>query len=353
MANFDDMKLAVEAMTGGKNTVLLDDVGMPSIMVPFSKLKNSELITGASDNTHPAFSVNGVEKDVMYVSKFLNVVVNSRAYSLPLKDPKTSINFDASVTACRAKGTGWGLTPAALWAAIALWSRKNGTMPRGNNNYGRDHAYTHEKGIPVGPLDAEGRTQRTATGSGPATWNHNWLPDGIADMNGNIYEWLAGFRLMNGEIQVIPYANCMDPEASMGASSTLWKAILADGTLTDPGASGTLKFDYLSSKLTLTTAAVTDDSGTNRSTGYTSLGLASGLTAPEILKAMTIYPDEPGGDYGGDNRYMTLTGERMPFAGGDWYNGTNAGVFNWNLDYSRSYATSAIGFRSAFCDLST
>ena len=40
MANFDDMKLAVEALSGGKNTVLLDDRGMPSIMVAFSKIQN-------------------------------------------------------------------------------------------------------------------------------------------------------------------------------------------------------------------------------------------------------------------------------------------------------------------------
>ena len=33
MSNFDDMKLAVEALSGGKNTVLFDDIGMPSIMV--------------------------------------------------------------------------------------------------------------------------------------------------------------------------------------------------------------------------------------------------------------------------------------------------------------------------------
>ena len=33
MANFDDMKLAVEALTGGKNTVIMDDMDMPSIMV--------------------------------------------------------------------------------------------------------------------------------------------------------------------------------------------------------------------------------------------------------------------------------------------------------------------------------
>ena len=34
MANFDDMKLAVEALSGGKNTVLFDDMGMPSVMFP-------------------------------------------------------------------------------------------------------------------------------------------------------------------------------------------------------------------------------------------------------------------------------------------------------------------------------
>ena len=31
MPNFDDFKLAIEAMTGGKNTVLFDDMEMPSV----------------------------------------------------------------------------------------------------------------------------------------------------------------------------------------------------------------------------------------------------------------------------------------------------------------------------------
>ena len=133
MANFDDMKLAVEALSGGKNTVLLDDRGMPSIMVAFPKFKISDVIAGGSENIHPAFSVGGAEKDVVYVSKFQNIVMNDRAYSLPFKDPKTGVNFDQSVNYCRNKGTGWGLMPYSLWSAIALWCRKNGTMPRGNN----------------------------------------------------------------------------------------------------------------------------------------------------------------------------------------------------------------------------
>ena len=131
-------------------------------------------------------------------------------------------------------------------------------------------------------MDSSNRVQRTATGSGPATWNHNWLPDGIADMNGNVWEWCAGMRLQDGEFQFIPNANCMDPEISMGASSTYWKALNASGEYVDPGSSGTLKYDYLSSKLTLITGSVTDDGSAGRSTGYNAIAAASGLTVPEM-----------------------------------------------------------------------
>lgn len=108
MPNFDDFKLAIEAMSGGKNTVLFDDMEMPSVVVPFAKQKNSDLITGASQNTHFGFSVGGTEKNVMYVSKFQNIVLNDRAYSLPMRDPKTYVNFDQAVSFCRNKGKGWG-----------------------------------------------------------------------------------------------------------------------------------------------------------------------------------------------------------------------------------------------------
>ena len=357
MAKFDDMKLAVQALTGGKNTVILDDMEMPSIMVAWPKQKVSDLITGGTDITHPGSIVNSVEK-LMYVSKYQNIVVNNRAYSLPFQDPKATINFDAALAACRTKQTDggvWCLTPYSLWSQIALWCRKNGTMPRGNNNYGKDHAYSLEKGAPTLYESATaashaGEPTRCATGSGPATWNHNWLPDGIADLNGNVNEWCAGIRMVDGEFQFIPYANCMDPDISMGANSTAWKALNASGEYVEPGSSGTLKYDWLSSKLTLITGSVTDTENVNRSTGYTSMAADSGLTVPELAKILLLYPDELGGDYGGDAHYANLTGERLPFCGGTWINGSTAGVFYVYLGNFRSYATSYIGFRSAYCD---
>jgi hypothetical protein len=350
MPNFDDFKLAVEAMSGGKNTVLFDDVDMPSVMVPFPKQKISDIMTGGSENIHPAFSVNSVEKDIIYVSKFQNIVLNSRGYSLPMREPTTNMNFDSAVTYCRNKGKGWSLTPYALWSAIALWCRKNGTMPRGNNNYGQDHSYTHEKGVPA-TYESSGKINKCLTGSGPATWYHNWMPDGIADLNGNVWEWCAGMRIVNGEIQIIPYSNVFDSSISLGASSTAWKAILADGTLVEPGTSGALKWDWVSNQIQLTSGAITSTADSGHGAEYKNMTLASGLTAPEIAKALLFYPDEPSGDYGGDYHYMNPSGERLPFCGGNWSSGAYAGVFYVYLSYPRSYAGGSVGFRSAFCNL--
>lgn len=343
MTNFDDLKLAVEALSGGMNTVRLDDLGMPSILVPFPKLKYSDVITGGTQDPLPAFLVDGQEKDVIHVSKYQNIIVNDRAYSLPMKDPAASLNFDRALTVCRNKGAGWHLNTNALWAAIALWCKKNNTMPHGNNNYGQDTAFTHEKGVPTYKSGAT--IYRTATGSGPVSWYHNYDSSGIADLNGNVWEWVSGMRLNDGEIQIVPYGNAMKLDCNMSASSTEWKAIMPDGTLVNPGTAGTLKWDYAANKITLATT-LTTPADTQRATTFETLGLASGITAPMLLKALGLHPDGVG--YEGDMMYMVNNGERLPFRGGFWSDGAYAGVFALNLTYLRSYFSTDVGFRAAF-----
>ena len=72
MGNYDQMAAAVSELSGGKNVVLLDDIGMPSIYVRIPKGKNSELVSGLSDNVHYAFNVDSVEKAAFYyfIGKF-------------------------------------------------------------------------------------------------------------------------------------------------------------------------------------------------------------------------------------------------------------------------------------------
>lgn len=349
MSNYDQFAAAVKEISGGKNIVLLDDLGLPSVYVPINKLKNSEIIAGGSENIHPAFSVNGVEKSRFLYSKYQNVIINGRAYSLSHRDPKVNVNWDAARQACEAKGAGFHLGTLAEWAAVALLTRKMGTMPHGNNNYGRDSAYTYEKGQEAAKDGSN--TGRTFTGSGPATWGHDHTQFGIQDMNGNVWEWLGGMRLNGGEIQIIPYNNAaLGSECDMSAQSTLWKAIKNDGTLVDPGTAATLKYDYVSNNIQLTTG-ITSAVDSGRGGSYTSMTLASGITAPELAKALILYPDEPSKDYGGDYHWMNNTGERLPIAGGYWYAGAFAGVFTLYLRDARSHSSGYLGFRSAYVEL--
>lgn len=364
MANFDVSGLALAAVCPS-NKMITDDVGMPSFYVQVGAQKLSALLTGGDDTVHPAFRVSGVEQPSLYIGKYQGVQDGSRIYSLPGVDPMVNVNLDTYEKYCRNKGFGHHCITAAEWAFLALWCKKNGTQPKGNNNYGKDTAETVYQAIPAPGVRDSGRTARVLTGTGPLSWRHDGTLDGICDLNGNIWEWTAGIRLVKGELQVIPYNNAADPDVDTGAASAQWKAIKAAATswedlfITPDGngtTAGSVKLDFVSGHWQWGTT-ITSQSDSSRSAPFastTAVGL--GATAKLYLQAMALMPEDDAAaeDYNGDYFWgNNAAAERCAVRGGNWIIGAPAGVFSVNFDAPRSIVGWHVGGRPAYEKLET
>ena len=359
-ANYDLSGLALKALCPN-NEILYDDKGKPSIMVRIPKMTYAQLGLGSSAAIHPAFIVNGQEVDEIYISKYQNIVMDSRAYSLPGEDPKANITLDGAISACTAKGAGWHLMTRAEWAMLALWCKANGTMPKGNNNYGKDTADSIYQAIPSMARDSSDRIQRVATGTGPLSWSHDGTVSGIWDLNGNVSEWVGGMRTVKGELQILANNNAADSDNSQAASSAQWMAIKAsDGTLITPNGTGTttgsVKVDWKTDHWEFdTTIATQADTYHNCSIESVTCSANIGENTETLLQALGLFKyDSTAGAYNGDQIFFNNGADERAFScGGNWTSGAIAGVFFCYGDYPRSYSGTRIGFRSAYVNLPT
>lgn len=348
--NFDLSNLALQ-MVLPNNELIYDDKGMPSVMVKIPKFKISDVITGGSSNTHPAFIVNGKEIDAIYISKYLNVVDDGRAYSLPGQDPANTLNFDQAVQYCTAKGEGWHLMTNAEWAAVELWCLKNGFIPKGNNNYGKDGSESNRKAIPSN-MDGS-NVGRTATGTGPLSWYHDGTVCGIADLKGDVWEWSGGLRFVFGEVQVLADNSAADLDNPQNASSAMWKAIDAtSGSLIDPKGDGrtanSVKVDIVSGKMQYTTTIANATGNVNCKFAEITCAASIGAAAKAVLQALGLLCTDTSADYATSQCYLNnAEAERLVSRGGDWANSA-FGLFSFYGYYPRSGVYWSIGFRSAY-----
>ena len=367
------------------HVVKYDAQGNPSIFVRFPKMKSIELDASLPDHTHPAFIINGVEQSEILIGKYMacELATNGTLYSIPNSPPRVALGADEFLTRMRAAGTGISGKTVADSGFLLLLAKKNGWVPKGNNNYSVDYRdgtnwlaataytagnkrvlwgweyeclqnhtsanenrpdkaplhWTRGKFIGATPVLSQIATAtpngyNTLTGTGPLSWYLNGKESSLADIVGNASEQDYGYRIYDGEIQILENNNAADPAADLSSGSAAWKAILpsavdASYTLVAPGTAGTLKWNKSGTYPELDTVI------TVRTTANETMSRAfKNLTAnavnvpyiPTILQELGIFPI-PGDTTQGTVYYRNhVTTEYIPRRGGDYSNASSAGL---------------------------
>ena len=357
MANFDLSALALKGVCPN-NEILMDNVGMPSIMVKIPKMTYAQAGLGSSNAIMPAFIVNGQEIDEIYIGKYQACVQNGRAYSLPGVDPRANVTLDAAIDYCAAKGDGWHLMTNAEWGALLRWCAVRGITPIGNNDFGKHSSESVYTGIPT-TFESDGRTRHIATGTGPLTYYHDGTPSGIADPCGNVWEWSGGIRTVKGEVQILANNNAADSSISQAATAASWKAIKAsDGTLIEPDGNGTttgsVKMDWVSSKLQYA-ITITDANRGEHNCEFKDINCSADISdaAKLVLQSIGMLPYTSSDFTGNQMCYFNNNAdERCVFRGG-CCRYSAFGFPSFHGLNPRSHSSTYFGFRLAYAKLPT
>ena len=336
-AILDADRYVLERASGGRQTIIRDAAGASNVMFVLPRFTYADIgmsaDMGSGDVTAFDFGSGSIKSEI-FIGAYL--ASGSGAVSAPMQDPRGLVTHTDARDACAAKGAGWHLMTAHEDAAIALWCMANGYEPIGNTNWGRSHAQTWLTGYRAdgkAPGDASG-IGRTLTGSmGPGA-NHDKSPHGIADLVGNMWEWRDGFLLQDGRFKISTHNT---------QAETSWSFIDAylDASTTTGGA------PILSNQITKRLGAIGDNAnaGNYASVDWRAMTKSSGYVSNQLLRRLLL---EPSLTLPQGRIYMRNFGERLPFRGGYWANGADAGLAAVDLSSSRVSTNADIGFRPAF-----
>lgn len=329
------IKTAIEAATGADQTIFYTTKGQPCYFNKIPKFDMS-IIDASLSGTHPAFIVNGVEKDFIYVGTYHTTVISGEAVSQPYQIP-TAMSISTALATAKASNAAWRAIGNSEYMAAAFLGLSQGGLNLG---------CTSGTGV-----DAKGTYTAPAlvSGAGGATWRANNKYDGTSDLTGLMNHFMLGVRFMKGEIQVLTDFNAASytTYAAYMASEN-WKAIDAEtGAFITPTFTGTIAAgDYVpttekSVRLKVGTANTTDAYTLVHplwtqilSTWFVSTTKPVLAPAINVLKRMGIYPStlsDCNSALGGNNQNTCSVSETImchsPFRGGSSSLGAAAGVF--------------------------
>ena len=391
------------------NVVKYDNDGnVAGIFVKFPKMKSSDLVSGLPEHTHPAFIINGIEKDYILLGKYKageNGVSNGALLSLPNIMPARSLGADQCLTRMKKAGTGITGMTCADYGFIKLLAQKEGWVPKGNSYWGQSHkdgtAWETGKALTVGTVrayngylytcliahttsaelkpdiaptywqkgkliggisqdnavDAAHQTgYRTLNGTGPLDWFLGSDPANLCDIVGSSLEQQYGYRIYDCELQILENNNAADPDADISASSAAWKAILPntsdDGyTLVAPGTTGTLHWNWTGSAIQLDTQCDDLTIGPKGQNFKTLTAHATRLPyVPSIVKELGLFPTDVNDNTEGYYYVNFVAGERFPRRGGNYGSTSSTGLGYVNAYYERGYADPYYGCRPRSLD---
>lgn len=313
------------------NVVIFDKTGIPSIMVRFERPKDAKEVPAM-------FIIEGQVVDAIYISKYPNKVINGRAYSLPMVEPTTHVDFDEAVQACRAKGKGWHLMTAVEWEYVLNQSRAKGVLPRGNTCYGRNHYYKKETGDTM-----RCKYGKTLAGSGPKTWNHDHTIYGVSDMCGNVWEWVAGLRLKNGVVEYIKDNNAATEACDLSEDSKEWQQIRTNR--------GTVRVDIKNGDIAIVDSPIHEEYEPDYGCVKIEDLIVDLENVPQALKDVGIAPDTRLDIEKGESGWFDATEERLPLRGSSFHGASSSGASALFLHHARTSSYGDIGFRSAFYEV--
>lgn len=336
-AILDSERYSLERATGGRQTIIYDAQGNANAMFVLPRFTYADLGMTADMGTGnvTAFDFgSGSIKGEIFIGAYL--ASGSGAVSAPRQDPRASLDHTAARAACAAKGAGWHLMTAHEWAAIALWCMANGYEPIGNTNWGRSHAKTWMVGDRAdnrAPGDASG-TGRTQTGSMGSEATHTRTLGGIADLVGNVWEWQDGFLLQDGRFKISAY-NTQAEVAWAFADAFLDASTPTGGSV------------ILSNAVNNRLGAIGDNAnaGDPVYVEWRAMTKSGSYVSNQAMKRLLL---EPANALPQGRIYMRNFGERLPYRGGAWGSGAEAGLAALYLGFQRASTNPFIGFRPAF-----